>query len=187
MKGLLIIDDKEQEINVASFEVSYHKYNQYDTVITVSTEEYIESQVSVKVPVVEAVGIDKPSSRGIVDEPIGEVPVKDSLKGESFLEEARRNAGIKIINSFKPSDTYKMQTNIEIGEWLPDDYLQAIAELVKKEFEIQTSWKELGDVGLYISKIPVFVSDITNQMIKVKESVCVYQLEEEGNEQPKTE
>lgn len=150
MKARIIIGDKFQDIEIENFEVSYNKYEDIDLFVLLTPKDFIvkESKENIKT---EAIGVAKPSSRGIIDEgdifsiniPVSNLFESTDKPATLLIERQKQNVNWcqdgKKIGEFKiieenrviTSDTFKfIESNMVI---FTDTIKKAIEQLVKRE------------------------------------------------------
>ena len=162
MKGLLIIDENSQEIEISSFEVSLGKYKEYDTVIVVSTTGE---------PSTVAVGVRRPSVKGVAPSKAEPIALKD-IDEEGLLVKKRAIAGIEFIEppfvGGEVGETIVLKTKWRMHS---DANLlnQSISELALLESQLVAKGEKL-----YIENEPQVVFDKENVKFRIKEIVHVF-------------
>jgi len=172
MKLLLIIDGERQEIPVQAFEISYNKYEEFDTVIIIDTPARTQEKI------VEAMDVRRPSKGGIQEwvDITDATLIRDIFSDakNSPLDNARIDNNINIISELDPKDEILQKDLTIISDSFEDDDIINVLEHMSVACK-QLAEREkvaVADHYLYITEEPYLKKDEQNKY-KIIEKVSI--------------
>jgi hypothetical protein len=162
MRGLLVIDENSQEVEISSYEISLGKYKEYDAVIVVST---VGAASSV------AAGVRRPSVKGVTSPKAESIVLKDIDEG-GLLAKKRAIAGTELHEGPPFSGWVVGEAEVVKTKWRlhsdVDLLNQSISELALLESQLVGKGEKL-----YIENEPQVVFDKENTKFRIKETAHV--------------
>lgn len=141
MKTLLIVDDRQEELDINLYDISFGKFEGYDCVILLQSKRQVSEEAVAAVP--------RPSSKGIASEIFDAVKLSAVVQGtdlQEYLRECREKEGVTNVVSVS-ADAEGNRVNIctKKHSVLDKDALRrAIEDLVK----VEKSYAQEGTIYL---------------------------------------
>ncbi len=172
MKALIIVDDKELEVNCELFSIEYNQYKKYDIVykfITKGKEERKVKQVAQDVRI--------PSMKGILQETFKPIKLKDSLEKE-VISMYRKGNNTKFIDRIDESkyDIIIANQLIETEFFLTSisgNFNRCVQTFFTLEKQLCVDPDLKVERFLFVVKEPEVVMNSDNSEIKIREVVTV--------------
>jgi len=156
MKSLLVINGKEEVVDIELLDVSYGKFVGYESVIIINTKMVVD----------EALSNTKPSLKGIANLSAEELPLADSLSpGE--LDSKRKKEGIEII------ERTDIGNNTEIIILKTKEYTYTINCITDMVDELISKEKNFKKFSIISSPIVKFKKIQDKEYFWVEESICI--------------
>jgi len=188
MKLLLIIDGERREIPVHAFEISYNKYEEFDTVIIIDTPAAIQNKV------VEATDVRKPSGKGILarDSDVSETVILSDFyidNASNPLTTARIDREVAVMDSANviANEDFVQQNIVVSSDSFENDDIFNLLGMIPAACNqlVEREKVAVGDHYLYIVEEPYLKKDDEENKYKIIEKISVVRRAVEASEQPK--